>query len=306
MDNDLHVPSGVSEAADLATQLFEQLNSRDTQQDTETPQEEDETVNEAPQETAPVDDTTEQRYRTLQGKYNKEVVAKDAENRQLRKELETYRAQTPKEEPLADTRLEEVLGKLKEEYPDELIENLRLLHRLEAEQITREAMQPIVASHATQEEIKQQTKVEGFVSNITQAAPIWENIWGVVIEIANGEEPSDPGIAAFLNSPDPSGLYTNLELLDMYNEKFDSDRFARVCNLYTQPAAPKPNPSRDALLAPSRSNSQPVPQGVEQKVWTMPEIEQFQRDKRSEKYSEEQADAIWLDIQKALAENRIR
>ena len=303
---DLHVPEEVTEAASLATQLHEQLFSTETPVSTDPPAEEEVPVQAPVVEQPQVDEETfEKRYKTLQGKYSKEVPTMAAELRSLRQQLDEL-TKKPAEQPVADTRLEDVITKLKTEYPDELIENLRLLNRLEAEQITREAIQPIVTSNATAEEIKHQSKVEGFVANITTAAPLWENIWGVVSELAEGQEPSDPAIAAFLNSPDPSGLYTNLELLDMYNERFDADKFAKVCNLYTTPAAPKPNPSRDALLAPSRVNNQPVPQGAEAKLWTMPEIEQFQRDKRAEKYSPEQADAIWLDIQKALAENRIR
>ena len=304
MADDLHVPQDVTEAASLATQLHEQLFN------TETPEPEpaiDLSPEPAPEEEQSQDDegTFEKRYKTLQGKYSKEVPTMAAELRSLRQQLDEL-TKKPTEPPVADTRLEDVLTKLKTEYPDELIENLRLLNRLEAEQITREAIQPIVTSNATAEEIKHQTRVENFVSGITEKAPTWESIWGVVSDLAEGMEPSDPAIAAFLNSPDPSGLYTNLELLNMYNENFDSERFAKVCNLYTKPAAPMSNPAKDALLAPSRSNNQPVPQATDPKLWTMPEIEQFQRDKRADKYSPEQADAIWLDIQKALAENRIR
>jgi len=160
-------------------------------------------------------------------------------------------------------------------------------------------------SHASGEEQKQLERQNGFVEHISTSSPAWEKIWNTANDLFAGNDPEDPAIAEFLNSSDPSGLYTNLQLLDMYNEKFDAERFAKVCNLYETPKAPAANPSRDALLAPSRVTRQAAPVSTEAKNWSMRDIQQFQSDRRNDKYSDDQADAIWIDIQKALAENRI-
>jgi len=306
-NTELDIPNEVTEAATLANQLHEQLFPTETPAE---PGQHDEPAPEAPVAEQPAEDVTaEHRYKTLQGKYNKEVVSTLAENRQLRKDLETLQAaQNASKEAVAqitDTRLEDVLNKLKEEYPDELIENLRLLNRLEAEQITREAVRPMQESHASSEEQKQLERQNGFVEHISTSSPAWEKIWNTANDLFAGNDPEDPAIAEFLNSSDPSGLYTNLQLLDMYNEKFDAERFAKVCNLYETPKAPAANPSRDALLAPSRVTRQAAPVSTEAKNWSMRDIQQFQSDRRNDKYSDDQADAIWIDIQKALAENRI-
>lgn len=306
----LHVPSEVTEAAELATQLHEQLYQAETQ-----PQEEQQVIEpaieEAPAQQEPAqpqdgEEAYERRYKTLEGKYKAEVPSMAKEIRRLKEELAAMQEPQKEEAPAPTNQLEDILAKLKEEYPDELIENLRLLNRLEAEQITREAIRPLAETHASSEEQKYQARQDGFVDHISTAAPKWESIWNIANELFAGDEPSDPAIAEFLQSSDPSGLYTNLDLLDMYNEKFDSDRFAKVCNLYETPKAAPTNPSRDALLAPSRVTRQEAPASTEAKDWTMQEIAQFQADKRNEKYTEEQSAAIWEDIQKALAENRIR
>jgi hypothetical protein len=307
--NENYVPEEVSEAAQMATELFNRMNQTE-----ETPEEPIEAPAEVEEEASePVDDTWETKYKVLQGKYNKEVPTLAQELREMKQYLAGMQQATPtpqKEEPVQKpSAYDEVVSKLKEEYPEELIENLLLLNRLQSEQVVNERVAPIQSQAQSVEDIQYQTAQNNYVNYLSQKAPNYNEIWNVANEIEQGQDPSNPKIAEFLMKPDPSGLYTNLELLNAYNDKWDADRFATVCNMYgdtPEAHVPARNPSREALVAPSRTNSQPAPSTEEKKMWSMSDINKFQSDRRMDKYSDEQADAIWKDIQQALAENRIR
>jgi hypothetical protein len=308
--NENYVPEEVSEAAQMATELFKRMNAPE-----ETPPEEpvQETVPEEAPSEAPVDDTWEKKYSILQGKYNAEVPRLAQELREMKQYLSGLQAATPTQPeatPQKTSPYEDVVNKLKEEYPEELIENLLLLNRLQSEQVVNERVAPIQDKAQSVEDIQYQTAQNNYVNYLSAKAPNFNEIWQVANEIELGQEPSNPKIAEFLMKPDPSGLYTNIELLNAYNDKWDADRFATVCNMYGEAPiethTPARNPSREALVAPSRSNSQPAPRTEEKKIWSMQDINQFQSDRRMEKYTDDQADAIWKDIQQALAENRIR
>src|SRR5665647_1826799 len=157
-----HVPDEVTEAATLAAQLHEQLFPVET---LEEPAPAEEPAKEEPaQEQQPVADeeTFEKRYKTLEGKYKAEVPTMAAQIRQLKQDLAAMQAAPLKTEttevPQTNDQLEEVLANLRKEYPDQLIDNLQLLSRLEAEKITRDAVKPFVESNANREEALSQAK----------------------------------------------------------------------------------------------------------------------------------------------------
>jgi hypothetical protein len=98
-------------------------------------------------------------------------------------------------------------------------------------------------------------------------------------------------------------------LIHAYNNNFDADRFAKVCNMFDPPkpqAPPQRNMQREAMVAPSRVKAQPVPQAEDKKIWTMKEFSEFQANARNDKYDPETKAALWADVQNALVEGRIR
>ena len=312
------VPKEVEEAAQMAEELHGKLFPKEGAAQNATPPEDEkpaDTPNNEPIPDENLDDEDEKlyatRYKRLQGKYNAEVPRMAKELKELRHTLDELRAaQTAPKQDEKPGRDAEILQRLKDGYPEDFVNDIDELMSLRAEvkarQEVQQAVQPVQQKQLIADEADYQARSQDFVSYVDSKTKSWQPIWSVVEEINNGLEPSDPRIAAFLAKPDPSGLYTNYELLNAYEQNFDKERFATVCSLYDQQRKPQQNPSRDALLAPSRSSSQPTPNATEAKVWTMKEFEQFQRDDRAGKYDDESSAAMWADAQKALAEGRFR
>jgi hypothetical protein len=306
------IPKEVLETAALAEELHGRLYPQEgTPQEPvagDEPKSEPEPQNEPAPEPEHQDDTD---YKAQALLYKSRLESLSAQYRETKQTLESMKA--VKEEPKSTepSQYDEVIAKLKEEYPEELIENLLLLNRLQAEQVVTEKVRPVQETASSVQEIQEQIAQQNYAANLTQKAPHWNSMWSVLQELEQGVEPSDPKIANFLLSPDPSGLYTNMQLLDMYNENWDVDKFATVCNLYQakpQQAQQHQTSNRDALMAPARSNSQPAPASNEKRIWTMREFEQFQKDERSGKYEgrESEAEALWTDATQALSEGRFR
>lgn len=317
---EVSIPKEVEEQAQMAEELHAKMFPQETpvepkaQDEPNEPKDEpkDEPKEEpASNENSEPEEDFATKYKVLQGKYSKEVPRMANELKELKAEIERLKI-APKEtkEDVKPDPAEEILANLKKEYPDELIENLRALIRLEGKQSAQEVVKPVQEKVEDTAKAQENAALEAYTNYLSSKAPNYETIWGVLGELEAGIEPSDPKIAAFLQQKDPSGLYTHAELLDMYNSKWDADRFAAVCNLYNGQQKPEPkreNPAREAMIAPSRTPSTPVtPTDGNKKMWTMAEFEQFQADERRGKYTPEQSEAIWADVQKALAENRFR
>jgi hypothetical protein len=127
----------------------------------------------------------------------------------------------------------------------------------------------------------------------------------------------DEKFVEFLDQPDPSGLYTYGQLVQLYNDNWDADRLATIFNLYLksqakpqpQPEVVKPpvrNPAQDAVVAPSRATTNTVPTTTDAKVWTQEMIAEFKKNDRMGKYDAETSKAMWDDLLSAISQNRIR
>jgi hypothetical protein len=307
------IPREVEEAAILAEELHGKLFPLQTEEGTP-----DETVlDEQPAPEPEVEDAIEKeepwedRYKHLQGKYNKEVPRMAAELRELRQEMQKMQTTPPTQEPAItelETKKDEILKALYAEYPEELVENLRALQRIEAEEVAQRFMQPVQQQAQNIEDTQKQVAQENFVEYLNSKSSTWEPIWDAADALANGATPEDidPKIYKFLSSPDPSGLYSNYELVHMYNEAWDADKLAAVCNLMNVQQAPRQSPSREAMVAPSRSKGQPSPPSNTEMNWNASSFEQFTRDDAAGKYDAQTSQALWMDAQKALAEGRFR
>jgi hypothetical protein len=304
VENEITSPAAVTEAAAMAVELHGKLFPKT--EEPIIPEAAVEPVTEPVIEPVvepviePVDD---QRYKTLQSKYDKEVPRLAAEIRELKEKL---KAKAEPEVPV-ETEYDTIVAKLREQYPDDLVDNLLALNKLQGQQVSQEAVKPLAEKLAAAEATQEEVDKEQYASYLESKAPNFKEIWQVACELLDGEEPSNPAIAAFLDSPDPSGLYTNLQLLDAYNDKWDADRFATLCNMFGEQKPTRPSPADISRIAPTRvrTNTVPAVDGAK-KIWSMSEISGFQRDKLAGKYSPEQATEIWADIHAAMNENRIR
>jgi len=250
------------------------------------------------------EETFEKRYKSLQGKFNK--LTEQIKN------LEQRVATPAPADPPADetpSRKQEILSLLKEKYDDDLIDYLAELQRLEADDAADRHVQPLKQKAATSEEQEFLSLQDEFVSIVETASPKWTEIWTVAKELQEGLEPSDDKIVDFLLAPDPSGLYRNYDLIHLYEQNFDAEKFAKICNLFEVPAAPPvvPDARRSAMIAPARVRTSPtVPATTDKKIWTMKEFGEFNAACRAGTIDDATKAELWQDVQSALAEGRIR
>jgi hypothetical protein len=253
------------------------------------------------------EETYKSRYDSLRGKFNK-LTTQFAE---LEKKISTPAPTAEPDTPATSKRKEELLQLLHEKYDDELVDYMTELQQLQIEEVTSARVQPIEAKVQQSEDEKFELEQHKFTTYVTTKAPHWEDIWQVAEELKDGLEVSDHKIANFLLDKDPSGLYRNFDLLYAYEKEWDADKFVKVCNMYLPPGT-KVDPipvdvQREAMIAPARSRTaDPVPPSSDKKIWTMSEFKQFTADVRAGRVDEATKDALWLDVQTALAEGRIR
>jgi hypothetical protein len=311
--SDVIIPKEVEDAAEMAEQLHSMLYptaQAENEEENSLPDKEEETQQndqQANQQDEDEEATYERRYKHLQGKYNAEVPRMAKQLKELEQHLqELQAARETVKETAAPSKIDEVIARLKEGYPEDFVEDIDTLLRYRSEEVAQRVVQPVQSYQQATEEAQHDRALENHINTLNQKSPVWEKVWHVAEELGNGLEPSDPRVAEFLTRPDPSGLYTNYQLLVEYDKAWDADRFATLCNMYEQQPAQRRNPSREAMLAPSRSNNQPSSTNQEKRIWTMHEFEQMQRDERAGKLDEQTAAALWQDATAALQEGRFR
>ncbi len=310
----MSLPKQVEEAAELAEELHEKMFSQEKEEDTQEVEEVEEEVQKDVEqddvEAVPHDDDIEElrkfkaRYLSLQGKYNAEVPRLQHELHDLKQsvfeKLEQRTAQ-PQQTPAP---VPDKYSAFAEEYGEEFVGRLRELIEIEAERKIRETIQPVQQHVASVEDTQIKAAQQSFIGYLDQAVNEnvdWRKMW-------SGE---DPKFMEFLQQPDPSGLYTYGDLAQAYNNNWDADRLAKIFNMYAEAQAPparpsKPNPAKEAMVAPSRNTNHTVPQSTNKQIWTSDSIKQFQIKDRRGDFSPEESKAMWDDLLSAPSENRIR
>jgi len=294
MADEVKVPTQVAEAAELAEKLFAEMYSQEEEveekEEVEEVEEEVEEEEEEPEEEDPEEERKwEQRYKTLQGKYDAEVPRLAAELKEIKLKLESPK-ETVRDDAVDD------LAAFEEEYGTDFTEQLRKI-------ITREVksnLTPVEQRLETAEEKSVKLAQDDFKSVLTDKAPGWEDCW-------NGK---DKGFQKFLEKSDPSGLYTYGELVELYNEKWNADKLAKVFNVYLEGKSKHKNTDiapKKTLVAPSKTNrSTNTPTTNDKKIWTMQEINEFQAADRRGDYTPEDSQKLWNDLLAAPGENRVR
>lgn len=311
------VPSQVEEAAQLAEDLHAQMLSGEVENgstDPTTPTDPDEPASPVAPD-ADEEATYEKRYKSLQGKYNAEVPRLSKELRELKDEIFTKLNQVVEQKTTPTPATPEVpsqdestewLSTFAETYGENFTENLQKLIAAEAKKLTGNVQEKVQNIEEVQYKAAQSEFVSFIDDNLKDTKVDWRSCW-------SGD---DPKFAEFLQQPDPSGLYTYGDLAKLYNDRWDGEKLVTLFKNYsgwvtpaetpTQVKPTVPNPQKDALVAPSRTNTHTQPDIDGKKVWTQNMIMEFQANDRKGKYKPEESKAMWDDLLSALGENRIR
>ena len=301
----MSLPKQVEEAATAAEEYIASLNETDEEttdteeaSDTEEDTQEDEVIEEQEEE------DFKAKYSTLKGKYDAEVPRLHDELRDLKenvfKKLDNL---SEKEDgPSKDDTHEELennplLEAFREEYGDDLMKYLDAYF----ESKLPEVVKPVEAKLASMEETQVDVAQAEFATHLDKEVNgEWREAW----------DGKDPKFTEFLAKPDPSGLYTNSDLADLYSKNWDADKMVKLMNMYFDdgkaPEKKETNKEKDALVAPSKKSPVTAPKTNDDKInWTPESIRQFEIDDRRGQYSSEESKMMWDDLLSAPSENRI-
>jgi len=319
------LPRQVEEAAALAEELHAKMfNQEQTpepadgqeaeieDQDEDTSELEDDDIED--EETLPHDDDVAElrkfkaRYMSLQGKYNNEVPRLHQELKELKQsvfqKLEQQLEQRQQQDIVQKPQELDKLSAFREEYGEDFVDSLRALIQQEAEATVKTSLQPVQDQVSSVEDTQIKAAQQSFVGYLDETVEgNWRSLW----------EGKDPKFIEFLNQPDPSGLYTYGDLVQQYNNNWDADRLSKVFNAYIKTTATteqvkqeRPNPAKQAMVAPSRSTQHAAPKSTDKIIWSKDSIKDFEKNDRMGKYNPEQSKAMWEDLLAAVAENRVR
>lgn len=301
-----NIPKQVEEAAELAEELLAAKPDEKEETPEEEALEEEPEAEEAEEVEEPPAEDFQQKYKTLQSKYDKEVPQLHKELKELKQSIidrlgEVMKKPDPQPEKV-EVAVNEKLAKFKEEYGEDLYDYMRELISVEGKNLFFEQSKPI------QEKV---SKVEE--SQITAArdaftAALDEKVQGDWQALFNG----DPEFEKFLNTKGPFGLMSFGEMMDQANSNWNADAMAEIFNHYLSQNAPPQKQSKvaekhkEALVAPSRSTKHSAPKSGEKRIWTLETMEEFQKADRQNKYSQEESQALWNDLMSAAAEGRFQ
>lgn len=289
---------------------------------------------------APAVDEWEQRYRTLQGKYDSEVAPLRAQVQGLERVIATMSSEprpaaTPTPAPAATTVV--IPDKDKEEFGEDLIAAARRWARAEVSEEIRglrsdlDAIKGDVSKTASAQHdtvvmtgrqsvmaaLDRDPELGAAAPNGARATDGATNQWRVIND--------NPQFITWLQQDDPFSGQNRLRLL---REAFDAGNAPRMKTIFkafmtehtvTQ-SAPPPQPTHtpapgtdgptlESLAAPGRaSGSPPVGAPTDKRVWTHPDITAFYRDVQRGKYAQDPVarQRIENDIFAAQSEGRIR
>jgi hypothetical protein len=348
------IPKQVLENAQIAEDLIEKLNTPETPPAVEEPVDPDAEVPAVVEEpvvpAAEEGDTVppvkvvepevtdweaefqklDQKHKTLQGKYNAEAPGENSRADKLQNELTAFKATTIEklkalttpevpviEEPSADMvarkgRIEKMLAEYGGEYMDDL--DAFVADRVDAG--IAAGLAPIQEKLTAHEEKQVAVVQDKFMTTVEEKITVktWEKDWT--------EQGSNPEFEEFLKQPDPSGLYTNGQLAEMFSDKGDADKFSTLLNIFYQtqgdptpaadptpavvPVPAKETPRPDAMVAPSRTAPATTPADAGDKIiWTQSTMDAFYKKDQKKGYTPEESAKLWEDILLAPHEGRI-
>jgi len=278
--------------------------------------EEDETEEEEPEEKAEDDEeeTWQQRYKSLKGMYDKDVPRLNQELRELKSEVFERLGQLSAKPDNADNPdvnadvMPENIKAFVEDMGEDYIANLNSYMEYMFGPMLDKGLQPVADKVSDVEDATVKSAQKQFSDYLdTKVEGDWQSLM-------SGE---DETFLEFLQTPDPSGLYTYGELIKLYNDNWDADKLATVLNTYmgadggtgdeeaVKKSATK-KAKKDTTVAPNRKKHSSTPEANDARIWTQADIKQFEKDDRMNKYDDEESKAMWRDLMAAGIEGRIR
>jgi hypothetical protein len=269
----------------------------------------------------------EQRYRSLQGKYEAETRAFRDQVTALHNLIATMQAPPPSSSP-------ETIGTVipdedRETYGDELIAAVG--RWTEAQQREREAQHQDEIARLNAQISELQTGQQQVAVSFAQQSVMarldndreLRGVWRLVND--------DPHFVGWLNQPDPFSGHIRMEMIQDAYARGDAARTGNFFKTYLsehpehtpepewerQTSHTRPNgngrtagPSLERLAAPGRGAATSANGGAqpEKRVWTNTEISAFYRDVTAGKYRSREADRVRIetDIISAASEGRVR
>ena len=314
------LPKQVEDAANEAEEYIKSLNEAeesetDTEEASSTEDETSETEDQHEEETSTEEEEAkedfEAKYNTLQGKYNAEVPRLHEELKELKasvfEKLEGLieEKDTEPQEQEKEVEKNPLLDAFREEYGDDLMKYLDAYFESKLPNVTdqvSDAVKPVEEKVSSLEESQIEAAQIEFAEALDNSVNgEWREAWAG----------NDPKFTEFLEQTDPSGLYTNAELADLYSKNWDAEKLSKLMNMYYgEPESPKEqeeSKEKEALVAPSKKSTvtKPIDSG-DKKIWTPESIKQFEKDDRRGKYTPDESKALWEDLLSAPSENRIR
>jgi len=272
-------------------------------------------VNDRSQEPKPApvvtEETWEQKYQSLQSKYNAEVPRLYGQIREMQDQVQILITEKNKLEatpPVAPEPVKSLITEQdKEAFGTDLID---LIER---------AAESKVATLKTREGelLNEINELKNQLGNVSERQVVSDKdrfVFGLSQKVSDWEQLNvDAGFIAWLSEVDPVyGLPRQMALSNAYNA-LDVDRVANIFNTYKTLVAPKPTdkqpkPSLQSQVAPTRSRatSAPTASDANQKFWTSDEIENFYTEWRRGFLEDDEAARMEKEIHAAIAEGRVR
>ena len=257
------------------------------------------------------EETWEQRYHSLKGKFDAEVPRLYAQTRELNDQIKQLiaenaiaKAQTSQPSPAPAKTL--ITEQDKEAFGSDLIDLIerateqKLAGNRDLEAQLRAEIDELKGKLGNVTERQVVSDKDRYESALTNAVPDWE-----VLNV-------DQGFLNWLAEVDPVyGMPRQYALTNAY-EALDATRTANIFNQYKKSLAPAQNqqarPNLQSQVAPTRSRTSPAPTNpnVDKRVYTQQDIDAFYTEWRRGFIDEAEAVQIEKDIHAATTEGRIR
>ena len=256
-----------------------------------------------------------QRFQTVQGMYDADVgkvrnKAKEVEliNQQLLDEIE----ESKKQKNLSLPEIPPITDKDKEVFGPELVELI--------ERAAESKVRPVLIEN---EKLKSEVKeLKNNLGNVNERQGVSDKdrlIMKLSSLVPNWEKTNtDPGFLTWLAEEDSVYGLPRRIALDTAFDRLEVERVANIFKAYqSMHAAPTPAEVTKAKttkelqrqISPARTNSgnnQPIVNPLDTHQWTQKEIEQFYKEVRTGRYTDEEANAMEASIFRAVGEGRVR
>jgi len=310
------LPRGIAEQLEKAEEIQRQMQTADNPQEVNAPESEAPAAPAAEQTSPPaaepkpkVDDPAwEQRFKTLQGKYQAEVPRLHAQLREQSDQMQAMQAQLEalqkKSEAAAAPEAPLVSDKDEDNFGADLLDFIRRVVRDEFPRLAspvvealRKEMNPVREQLGTVQKRVEESDNDRFWSALERAVPDLDTV------------NSDQRWLQWLGEVEPLVGVSRQHMLDAAVARLDADRVVALVEAWkaTVPAAPAP--AKNALesqVAPSRSAASPAVDAETGRIWSGADYERAYDPRLANTMHADEITALRNAADKAFAEGRVR